>query len=723
MAIADDYQVAANGDIRYIGTTANYTVIAFHRWLGDLMDAAQASGDDILDITDATASERSTDNIITLKYPYNIDDIAAQHLYDGSIIQSTTSGNLGENIYDGILVFANAGTYLYIMQNGLPVAPNFWTTGLNADAVNGISHRFMLKVRSGGNDIDGRKIVGMTKEFGYTYSEFKINGTSRGNNVMALTYATDLNNSTAVATVQAWTTIVNTEGYQAINVDGNVGTSEYYYSQWDKKAYTINQFFERMKFLTKRSTEEDYNSADTGTSYTVGNGTLIGQAQIFTNGVNAQYATRVHFRLKKTGTPTGNAVAKIYAISGSKGTTGIPTAGALATSENFDVSKLTTSYLEKELAFTTQFKMVASTNYAITLEYSGGSAGNYVQVEGAASGTHSGNNASLTGATWTPAATADLWFGVYAAPELYGVAGERVRGITHEVALSGTKSGSFSATELVSWGVGATAGTGIMFAIDSAAAGTKMWIQLLTGVAPSGTVLITGGTSNATHTNSGTPTERVLSFPFCGASTGSAIIGSYGFGMLPATLTSSDKLFDLSNTQRVPPNNVTFTVYGLISGHDRILVGPADGIILDENQFTIDATYSGAAVVSIAVTPDIPTDTPSTGTIRVKCNSGIFKRIVYTSRTGDVFTTEPTDFSTDNATSGNDCFISYIDADATGGSMGDTVTASFTGVYLANRDLFIRVRDGGGTPIKTFETTGTLGSAGGSATVIRTPDV
>jgi hypothetical protein len=41
--------------------------------------------------------------------------------------------------------------------------------------------------------------------------------------------------------------------------------------------------------------------------------------------------------------------------------------------------------------------------------------------------------------------------------------------------------------------------------------------------------------------------------------------------------------------------------------------------------------------------------------------------------------------------------------------------------------LFIRARDGGTAGdiagIKTFETTGTLGSGGGSTTVIRTPDV
>ena len=87
MAIGDDFSIATNGDIRHVSGSTNYPVIDFHRWLGDLMDNAQASGNDILDITDATASERSTDNIITLLPPYNIDDTVAQHLYDGSIVQ------------------------------------------------------------------------------------------------------------------------------------------------------------------------------------------------------------------------------------------------------------------------------------------------------------------------------------------------------------------------------------------------------------------------------------------------------------------------------------------------------------------------------------------------------------------------------------------------------------------------------------------------------------
>lgn len=716
MAIGADYSIAANGDIRYTGAGTNYTVIAFHRWLGDLMDDAAAAGNDILDITDSTASERSTDNYVTLKYPYNIDDIAAQHLYDGSIVQSTTSGNLGENIYDGILVYAAAGTYLQVIQNGNVVTPNFWTTALNADATNGISHRFMLKTRNAGTDIDGRKLIGQTREFGATYSQFPINGTSRGNNVMAVTYATDLNNATAAATVKGWTTIANTEGYQGIDVDGNT-TNEYYYSKWDKSTYTINQFFERSKWLTKRATSEA-SCTDTGSDFAVGNATITGQAQSFLNGSNAVLVTRVFAGLKIVGAPTGNLVAKIYTHSGTYGTSSVPTSTALATSVNIDVSKLTTAYQTVEIGFNTQTLLTATTNYCVSFEYAGGDASNYVHVKGlAATGTHGGNRSQNTG-TWAATATDDLNFDVHVSPKMYGVSGELFRGITHEVALTTPRTGSFSATELISWGAGATAGTGVMLAIDSVSVGTKMWIQLLTGAAPSASVTITGGTSAATATNTGTPTERTLSYPFCGASTGSAIIGSYGLGITASQLTASDKLFDLTTTQNVPPNNVTFTVSGIVSGSDRVLVGPATGSALNDTQWTITATLSGAAVTSVPVSAAIPSDTPASGTIRVKCNSGIYKRLPYTSFTGSTFTITSADFSADNATSGNPGFISYID------TLAATTSASFTAVYLSDRSLFIRVRDGiSNEAIKTFETTGTLGSAGGSSTAIRTSDL
>ena len=943
-----DYSIATNGDIRYTGTTTNNTVIEFHRWLGDLMDDALAAGNDLLDITDATASERSTDNIITLKAPYNIDDTVAQHLYDGSIIQKG-----GDEIYEGLLVFATAGTPLQILQDGKPAYPNFWGTGINADAANGISHRFMLKVRTSAADIDGRRLVGQTRAVGFTYSEFRINGTARGNNVLALTYATDLNNATAEATIRGWTTITNVEGYQLLDVN-NDAVNEPYYSQWntDKPTRTINDFYERHKWLHRESTIES-SCADSGSDFQVANATIIGQSQSFANGVNAQYLTRVRARMKKTGSPTGNLTAKLYAHSGTFGTSSIPTGAALATSVNFDVATLTTAYVEYEIAFTTQFEMLASTNYTIALEHAVIDGSNFVSIQGlATTGTHAGNRAQLVSSTWTPTAGDDLYFKVYASPKQYGLPGEVFRGITHEipVGLAAQSATDFSAVESVSW----SGGTGRMFAIDDVNAARRMWIQLLTGVAPSAALVITGGTSGATATTNantiaitslsgsgsvitigfgaqavtpypagttftvagcvptayngtyvstggstttataaGTATgstsfgtivgvvvERTLSQPAVGASTGSAIIGSYGLGIETLDLTASDKLTDLNGVLRIPPNNVTFTVSGLVSGEDRVLVAPlgrefawdteggtppfvrgetltftspagtaylsalrddgtsgrmqvrmltgsvptdnstiaggtsgatalVNGAVVaseDPRQLKLLTTLSAAAETAVVCTASIPTDTPSTGTIRVQANSGIFRILPYSSYTSATFTlalpdtgadedidvvasagtfTRATgsfitegfvvghristsgftnggnnttktiasvtatvitvtdvsglvdesagggnervlatgaDFSADNATggaaeAGNSIFISYIDKLAT-----DT-SATFTGVYLADRLLFIRVRDGASTPIKTFETTGTLGSAGGSSTAIRTSDL
>ena len=112
MTIATDFSVDSSGNIRYTGSGANYTVIAFHRWLQDLADDAVAAGDDLIDITDATPSERSTDNIITLNSPYNIDDVAAEHLYDGSITQTG-----GDVVYSGLVVVGavESGTQLQIV--------------------------------------------------------------------------------------------------------------------------------------------------------------------------------------------------------------------------------------------------------------------------------------------------------------------------------------------------------------------------------------------------------------------------------------------------------------------------------------------------------------------------------------------------------------------------------------------------------------------------------
>jgi len=294
------------------------------------------------------------------------------------------------------------------------------------------------------------------------------------------------------------------------------------------------------------------------------------------------------------------------------------------------------------------------------------------------------------------------------------------RGITHELDLSGTSSGTFDAAgfEPVSW----TGGTGQMLAVDNATAGsaTKMWIQLLTGTAPSSGTLITAGTSGATVTTTGSATERdVPTVSVLGVSTGSAIIGAFGVGFDPNDVTANDDFTDLTGTLREPPNNVTFTVSGVVATEDTILVASSTGVgstTIDTAQLSLNTTLSGATETSVVVTTAIPSDTPSSGTIRIQTDAGLYRRVAYTSFSGSTFTIASTDFSSDNATSANNVFISYID------KVAASTSETFTVVYNADRELVVKVRDGGVTPIVEFLSPATLGSGGGSSAAIRTSD-
>ena len=95
-AIADaDVSIDTSGNIRWEGaaTTNRHSVLEFIQWLQDKQDDGQAAGDDILDITVDTPFDRSTDQIVTLNWPFNIDDTFATHLYDGSVQQALDANN------------------------------------------------------------------------------------------------------------------------------------------------------------------------------------------------------------------------------------------------------------------------------------------------------------------------------------------------------------------------------------------------------------------------------------------------------------------------------------------------------------------------------------------------------------------------------------------------------------------------------------------------------
>ena len=271
MAIADDFSIALNGDIRHVANTNLYTVLDLHRFLQDNADnASAATSDDLINITSDDPSARATDQIITLLGTYNIDDTAAEFLYGGSVRQGSGAT---EVLYSGVQVVGTVNdpdTQIQVIQNNAEVT-NFWGNASTGNQSAGtVLNRFLIKSRDAGRDIDARQIRVQAREYrddtasSDTYAEFSVT-LGEGESVAAIFTNNDLNNDTSRATVDAYNKHDNTEGYQLIDISGDT-TDEDYYSQWeitgtgtDPTSPTLKSLYEYTKAITARgSTTQVY---------------------------------------------------------------------------------------------------------------------------------------------------------------------------------------------------------------------------------------------------------------------------------------------------------------------------------------------------------------------------------------------------------------------------------------------------------------------------------
>lgn len=661
MAIGDDFSVATNGDIRHVSGTTTYTGLELHRWLQDLADDEGSTGNDYVDIVTVNPSTRSTDQIFELlDYSgsggptFNIDDTAAEYLYDCSITQKG-----GDEVYSGLQVLgavSDTATQIMIIQdNGLyqftttPASP-FWgdqtTGGYNGNTAAGILMQILVKSRVNGADINGKRIRVQARHMdsagGDTFSFFNTT-LGEGVAVAALSTTPDNQNDTAVATISAYTDVLNsggtanapTGGYQTIDLNNGNGPQPYY-AKWTfgTNPNGLKAIWEYTKELSYEGSTKTIDGLAgylfLGVTHSFDYDGLVGS---FNERETLVWGTKMFYDTLVSGPFTpGN-----YVTIGANGA-----AGRVLYDDGVD-----------ELIVALEDTSITLLDDDVITEYPGPGAG----------------------ATTTTAAI--------------NVAGGAI--------LDNNKAG----------------GTGWILANDAT---DTLWIQLLTGSAPVDNLPLRGVTSGATALVNGSASAKTVSNVFTGSYTGS-YIGAFGVGFDPDDLTSNELLTDLLGVNQQPPNNVTFSVTGVVSTEDRVLVGPRTGSALNTAQLTLNGTLSGAAVTSVVVSAAIPSDTPSTGWIRVQNDAGRYVYCPYSSWTGSTFTISSTNFSTENATTGNEVFIGYIDKTATAS------TESFTSIFLSTRDLFVRVRDGGATPIKQFEsTTAQLTSTGGSVGVIRTTD-
>jgi len=724
MAMVDvDWSIdRATGNIRYIGddhtlsggAPSYATVIQFHRWLQDFADneaydSGGADTDNIeVDIISSNPSTRSTDNIVSLINGFNVTAAEIEHLYDGTIIQGS---GITEERWDGIINFGNANVHIQVLKDGAIGADDFWNYGkeagsetgggsatvmtdstlgatvdefvgytiknitdgsrgiilsntattvtvselyggtldvwtaadvhhiavpLNADAGQGISHRFLLKVRENGVDIDRRRLVGTSRRYGNTFSEFKINGTAQGNNVFALSDSGDLNNTTSWATIDALVDITNTEGLRLIDISGDA-VDEEYYSEWTRGANTINIFYEYMKMSSADATAE----------------TLQGESGELHRGPTHSISYDTEIGVPVTATNDKH-------VFGTFVDTGVVTGGPFVVGEA-------------------------------------------VRETGS-----------------------DLWRGRVMGVDTVGtslVVDVEVGSVTTGEAIIGDTSGATATTSATPAGeeIQNSAGELKVLAFDDDGATGNFYGQVTKGVAMGDNTRLYDATDHTDfYTCDAAAVERAISTPFIGVSTGSALIGGYGIGLESGDTGVADTYFDLSNTPINPPNNVVFTASGFISGDYVLCTNDLAGDI-DLAQMTSDASLVGGAEVTVSVIA-IPSDTPATagtkGGIRIERDDGLYSLHRYTALDlgTDDFTIPSFNFVANPATTPFNVFVSYLD-------LITALTAeTFSYVYASDRTHFVRVRDGGATPIKPATATGIMTSTGGVASVNRIDD-
>ena len=140
------------------------------------------------------------------------------------------------------------------------------------------------------------------------------------------------------------------------------------------------------------------------------------RGQTFTSPATAYNLKRCTFWIRRssntiTGTPYLRA--KLYAHSGTFGSSGVPTGSALATSSNVLQSGLSSEELGwVEFAFSTPYTLSSSTNYCIAVEVdSDDTGGLYVGYDND-SPMHSGNYFDNTGGGWSYSTSRDIIFRV-----------------------------------------------------------------------------------------------------------------------------------------------------------------------------------------------------------------------------------------------------------------------------------------------------------------------
>lgn len=724
MAMVDaDWSIdRPTGNIRYIGddhtlsggTPSYATVIQFHRWLQAFADDPEFTGDDELDIIDQDPSARSTDNIITLTNGFNVTAAEIEHLYDGTIIQGS---GITQQRWDGIVNFGNANAHIQVLQNGAIIADDYWNYGWEAGSETG----------AGSSTIMTDSTLGATVNQFVGYTIKNITDGSQG--IITANTATTVTVAELYGgTLDTWTTGDVHHIAVPLNGDSGQGISHRFMVETRVNGVDIDR--RRLLGTTRRYGntfgEFPINGSSQGNNVFAlsDSGDLNNTTSWATIDALADITNTEGLRLIDI---SGDGTPEEYYHEWTRGANSINTffeyLKKLSADSTADTINAQNGELHRGVSHSVSYDTETGAPAAVTNDkfvY-----GTYVNTGAVTGGPFVvGEAVRETGS--------DAWRGRVLsvdATDTSLIVDIEVGTVGISEAMIGDTSGATATTSAAPAGeeIQNSAGEFALFAIDDDGAAGNFYGQITKGVAMGdNTRLYDPADHTDYYTCDAAATERTISTPFVGVSTGSALIGAYGLGLEAGDTAAADTYFDLSNTPITPPNNVTFTASGFISG-DYVLVTEDNGNDINLAQMTSDTTANSATQTAISVVA-IPTDTPTVagtkGSIRVERDTGLYTLHRYTSWSSGTndFTIPSADFNTATlpnngpATTPFNVFVGYLDYVASGTS--DT----FAYVFNTTRTHFMRVRNGGATPIKTAETTGDMTSTGGTASVNRISD-
>lgn len=162
---------------------------------------------------------------------------------------------------------------------------------------------------------------------------------------------------------------------------------------------------------------DSYNESNQDSYSSLYDAVHAGAGQSFT--AVAGNLSKAKLYICKWGSPTGNIYSKLYAHTGTYGSTGKPTGSPLAVSDAYDVSTIPAwnnfTLIQFVFSGANQYLLVNGTHYVITTEYVSGSSSNAVRVGAdSSSPTHDGNGSFLISGTWYDFGSYDYPFYVYA---------------------------------------------------------------------------------------------------------------------------------------------------------------------------------------------------------------------------------------------------------------------------------------------------------------------